>query len=143
MNSERFELLVGHRAMLDKRIYFLMASSGTCIGFALTQTKDLHLHCMHLTIGAALCLWALSFWFGHRSIDALTCIAGYNVDLLEAWDSEARGAAYYPTPEALRRLIDGKNAELEKFQNLQVKTLLLGVLAFVIWQIMLMIQRST
>lgn len=141
MKSEKFDLIVGHRAMLEKRIYFLMAAVGACIGFALTQAKDLHLHCIHMAIGVALCLWAASFWYGHKSIEALTCIAGYNADLLEARESEARGGSF-TAPAKIHELIEAKNQELEKSQDLQVIVLLLGVLAFVIWQILSMVQRS-
>ena len=82
-DSQQMELWRSHHAMQEKIVYFLMASAGACIGFALSQVKDLLLDRSHVALGLALLLWASSFWFGFRRVQLALGVIWSNGDLLK------------------------------------------------------------
>lgn len=48
----------------EKHVNFLLAASGACIAFAVTQTRGAQLSIIHVPLGLALAAWGLSFWLG-------------------------------------------------------------------------------
>lgn len=65
MSSDRpNDYLKQSHDMREKHVNFLLAASGACIAFAVTQTRAEKLTFMHIPLGLAVLSWALSFWFG-------------------------------------------------------------------------------
>ena len=77
MSSDRSnDYLKQSHDMREKHVNFLLAASGACIAFAVTQTRMENLAFVHIPLGLAILCWALSFWFGcmfvrHRSTTLL------------------------------------------------------------------------
>lgn len=140
MNRER-------RALHEKHTYFLMAAAGACIGFAMTQAKDLVWMNEHAALGIALACWGGSFWFGCRHILGLGGHLGANIELLRA--SHGLGEYSQIDPKWLREvrasLTEMLHNESEKgfrVARLQYLLLILGVVGYVEWQILLMLART-
>ena len=81
--DHELELWRAHRAMQEKHTYFLLAAAGACIGFALTQSKDMALSASMYPLGAALALWGVSFLLGCRHIEGALSITFANIGLLK------------------------------------------------------------
>lgn len=136
-----------HRAMQEKLIYFLMAAAGACIGFALTQAKDLTVDREHIALALALILWASSFWFGFKRVQFALGVIWNNVELIRAQtgrhplsgsDPELAGEVV----RLFREQIEGMSTKANRCADFQAGCLILGVLAYVTWQVLLMLQRS-
>lgn len=122
MNNDeaRKELYAAHRAGYEKFVYFLMAASGACIGFALTQHKAPSGLDGELLLCALAC-WGGSFYFGIRAVDQLLCGYRANLDYL----IEIKG-------------LSGSSVKATKFfrqadraHRIQISWLMLGVVIYV------------
>lgn len=141
------ELVKSHKSMKEKSIYFLMAAAGACIGFALTQAKDLKLEWQHAWLATALACWSLSFLFGFWAIRCALAVTWLNGELLQVRSGKhplIRGLAEAKNEAAnlVLDVIESKNSTLLRVEMLQVSLLILGVVAYVVWQVLLMIQRT-
>lgn len=142
-----FELVKVHKSMKEKSIYFLMAASGACIGFALTQAKDLKVESMHYWLAGALMCWALSFMFGFGAIRCVLAVTWHNSSLLQVRSGKHQLVRENPGSRSelakiILQLIESKNTHLLLSEYFQVCLLIIGVAAYVVWQVLLMIQRS-
>lgn len=141
------ELVKSHKSMKEKSIYFLMAASGACIGFALTQAKDLTLEWQHLWLATALACWAISFLCGFGAIRCALAVTWLNGDLLQVRSGKHPHVRGRPdlrnqTADFFLDEIALRNTSLLWAEMCQISLLILGVVAYVVWQVLLMIQRT-
>ncbi len=146
-DSQQMELWRSHHAMQEKIVHFLMASAGACIGFALSQVKDLLLDRSHVALGLALLLWASSFWFGFRRVQLALGVIWSNGDLLKIKSGKHPKVGSNPSHVAaatdmVNSYISEQSSSAVASERLQVVTLILGVASYVVWQLLLMLQRS-
>lgn len=141
------ELVKSHKSMKEKSIYFLMAASGACIGFALTQAKDLKLEWLHVSLAAALACWAISFLCGFGAIRCALAVTWFNSDLLKVRSGKHHLVKGRPElrDEAASFFLEkiaSINTRLLRAEMFQISLLILGVIAYVVWQVLLMKQRT-
>lgn len=146
-HNQAMELNKERRALNEKHTYFLMASAGACIGFAMTQVKDLIWMHEHAALGVALACWGASFWFGCLHIFSVYGHLGANIELLNV----SAGVGEYSQVDpnwrheasvSLKEILGeeaGRGLWAAKFQYL---LLILGVAGYVEWQILLMLART-
>lgn len=145
--GQRIELWRSHQAMQEKLVYFLMAAAGACIGFSLTQAKDLMMETAHTALAVSLLLWAISFWLGFRRMQLALGVIWANADLLKVQSGTHHMAGANPVlmneaESIFREVISEQNDKANAFARWQVLMLILGVVAYVVWQILLMLHRS-
>lgn len=147
MSSEtELEMWKAHRAAQEKFTYFMLAASGACIGFALTQTKDLRLNCDMAWLGAALLAWAGSFYLGCKYAEAGREILLVNKGLLVL---NAGRDPYAGTDvnrvsignEVFQKRLDDLQKDAAGLYRWEFRLLILGVVFYVIWQVLLMSSR--
>ncbi len=146
-SEQELELWRSHRAMLEKHNYFLLAAAGTCIGYALTQSKGLVLSEDLTALGGALLCWALSFWMGCRQAGAAVSVVYTNMVMVKVQQGEDPDAGRHPEAiqlgvQMLREVVDKHNKKLIFATKWQHRFLLVGVVFYVGWQVMLMAGRS-
>ena len=146
-SSQISELAIAHRGMQEKLIHFLMAAAGACIGFALTQAKDLMVERTHLALAMALLLWTASFSFGFGRVQGNLGVILNNIELIRTTSGTHHLTGQNPMlitefAAMLRENIKLINVQSNRYARLQVGALSLGVLSYVIWQFLLMLQRS-
>lgn len=141
------ELNKERRALNEKHTYFLMAAAGTCIGFAMTQAKDLIWMKEHAALGLSLACWGASFWFGCLHIFSITAHLGANIEFLRV----SAGTGEYgqrnlnwrhEASVSLKELLDEESEKGFRVARLQYLLLILGVAGYVEWQILLMLART-
>ena len=66
-DNELMEMHKQHRTGQDKYIYFLLAVAASGIAFSVEKTTGLKLNWSMLPLGAAVILWAISFYFGVKA----------------------------------------------------------------------------
>jgi len=132
--------------MQEKHTYFLLAAAGACIGFALTQSKDMALSASMYPLGAALALWGVSFLLGCRHIEGALSITFANIGLLKMRSGRDPLAGQNPSlialgDQTLQEIIEKKQCVSSRAGRWQNRCLILGVLCYVAWQVLLMQAR--
>ncbi len=140
------ELWRTHRSMQEKQAYFLMAASGACIGFALTQSKDMALTSMMAPLGAALLFWAVSFLLGCRHIEQVLAITFSNLGLIRIQTGRDPRSGRDPQlialgDEVLKEIISDQQTKSVNASKWQSRCLILGTGCYVAWQVLLMHSR--
>lgn len=144
--DKEVELWRTHGTMKEKQTYFLMAAAGACIGFALTQSKDMALSTMMAPLGAALFLWAVSFLLGCRHIEQVLAITYSNLGLIRIQEGRDPRSGRDPElmalgVEVMRDIIDGQQTKSVRASKWQPRCLILGTGCYVAWQVLLMHSR--
>ncbi|WP_303230232.1 hypothetical protein [Comamonas kerstersii] len=121
-----------HRAMSEKLSYTLMTAAGVCIGFALTQAKDLKLECVHVFLVVALLCWAFSFCNGYLRIQYSIQAVLVQASIIQEAINQAEAG----------KVVKVFNGAIDKSAKCQVIFLAVGAVFYVLWQVALMIQRS-
>lgn len=145
--DQKLELWRAHRATQEKHTYFLLAAAGACIGFALTQSKDLHIEWMHIPLAAALLCWASSFWLGCRNVDWTLAVISSNMGLLQIKSGDDPLAGRDPSRislglETVGEIISTQQRSVVSASRWQNRQLIAGVVCYVAWQILLMHSRT-
>ncbi len=68
MTEGEKQIRLEHRQLQEKRIYFLLAAAGACIGFSVTQMDDLNASSSLYLLIASLALCGLSFVAGLKTV---------------------------------------------------------------------------
>ncbi|MEQ8281668.1 MAG: hypothetical protein RIC04_02760 [Parvibaculum sp.] len=121
-----------------KFTYFLLASAGAAIAFALTQTHQQTLAGAHAFLGLALAMWALSFWCG--------CIYLRHVDVMLAANIERvrlQTRFFQQNPDRAAQMIDDVNVTFSNKKRAGIRAsrwqyilLFAGALFFAAWRFM-------
>ncbi|MEF9965742.1 MAG: hypothetical protein RR779_15360 [Comamonas sp.] len=141
------ELTRMHRGLMEKHTYFLLTAAGACIGFAMTQVKDLEPLREHLALALALFCWGLSFWTGCRRVDAVLTHTIQNLEVVRIHNQAGpyEGLDFTALQVEVGAFQSGMKRSNKKAQHnyrLQVLFLLVGVVCYASWQVLLMISRA-
>lgn len=148
MNSDKWiELMQIQQGLQEKHTHVLMAAAGACIGFSLTQAKDLQLLCVHLALALALISWGASFYYGCEHIKYILKYTFKNIDLVQKKERQgkyesSRSVSVEVESIATQQLMEEDSASAYKNYRCQLWLLILGVLFYVSWQILLMVDRT-
>jgi hypothetical protein len=144
MGSESFfEVYRAHRDLQSRYIYTLLAAAAAAIGFAVTQTQTATLGWSHAPLAAAVICWAVSFYCGCRHLGF--AISGLYANAM-ALDAES--GRYQPSPEltadtkSLHELVKTTGAKASDFANWQLRLLIWGSVAFIVWHVGQMYLRA-
>ncbi|MPS30529.1 MAG: hypothetical protein E2576_14455 [Alcaligenaceae bacterium] len=128
-----------HITHLQKHTYFLMASAGACLGFAITQTSTAMLAWPHVPLGIAVLAWGLSVWCGCKFNDRLGLTLYANFGLLEAQQRVLRGqmpAEYGASAvSTIRDAAEGHSDMAAQFGLWQFRLFVWGIIAFLVWHV--------
>ncbi|NUB43643.1 hypothetical protein GEU84_004535 [Fertoebacter nigrum] len=135
--SEQIELHKLHFATREKLIYFLLASAGAAIGFAITLRDSLPLEWPSILVILAIGVWAVSFWAGIRAIMNINHFVYANAGYLKAQNEVPVG--YHPAlfEIATEASFDPIQKRISRWQKLQLYGLVLGALFLMIWRVAL------
>lgn len=141
------EIYKNHVAGQEKQTYFLLAAVGACIGFAITQTKDMALHPMQAPLGAAVAFWGLSFLAGCRHVQARLNVMFVNMELLKLQAGRDPMVGRHPEgiaigTKAFKEAIQERNDASISAANSQFWFLVLGVVCYLAWHILEMWSRT-
>lgn len=145
-DARLYELLKSSQEMRLKYIYFLLAATGACIGFSMTQTKTAPLTSFIAFWGAAQLCWALSFYLGCKALSGFSNSTFANSVVV-------RNA---PISSNIAQTAKQKKEEAQRWTKLFEKTIvgalaahkwqlwlfLVGSLFFIIWHIVEMWRRT-
>lgn len=124
-----------------KFCYFIMAASGSAIGFAITQTKTTAFETHHYIWLAAVIFWALSFFCGIRYISKINSVIFSNVTYLQNKRKIYGGSASQEfelqqlNESKFHEAVSEDNNSLVLYGHAQVYLLLSGALVYVIWHV--------
>ena len=141
--SENLELELSKqfKASQEKYVYFLLAAAASAIGFAMTQSKVEPLHCIHIPLGLAVGLWAVSFISGLRFVEYATSVTFQNQNYLafkrELGSYQDRNAVELLTifKSRLNETVDKQQRKMKFYGELQSWSLLFGALAYIVWHV--------
>lgn len=135
------------RASQDKYVYFMLTASASAIAYALNQAQNRSLSFVLISWGFALLLWGFSFYFGCIHLAYVNSTLFANVDLIKI--QQGRHPEVGTNPQVIKAASDGIHLAIESntkkakiLWNLQFWFFILGVLAYIIWQISEMYFRS-
>ncbi|MEZ8346516.1 hypothetical protein BCT19_04795 [Vibrio splendidus] len=140
MNLEREDSLISaHRESREKTIYFVLAASGSAIGFAMTQTKIESFQPHHYIWLAAICFWATSFLCGIKALEyqkQLTLNNAMSLRSERVSPSELKLVQGPLSPkDALSKVYGRTNKRFNLYERAQLYTLLLGALVYISWHV--------
>lgn len=145
-SDQMMELYRQLRTSQDKYAYFLLASVGASIAFALSQTRDLSLSLSQCPLGLAVLLWGLSFYFGCRHIQYVSSTLYANAELLKVEGGRHPEIGRHPqmmaaASEGIRSAIETNINRSGRLANLQFSFFVTGVIFYVVWHILEMYLR--
>jgi hypothetical protein len=122
----------------DKFIYFILATTASAIGFAITQTKNEALNIFHIPLGIALLLWLSSFYFGLKNIEALNTLTKMNLKYIQICDTINFSAPTKKDLEFKKKMeydlsngIDSQRSKL--YSNLHKNLFFVGIISYICW----------
>ncbi|HHF3072500.1 TPA: hypothetical protein ACPJ1I_004616 [Vibrio diabolicus] len=144
MKLEREDSLINaYRESREKIIYFVLAASGSAIGFAMTQTKMEAFQSHHYIWLAAIFLWATSFLCGIKALDyqkQLTLNNAMSLRSERVPPSELKlPQGPLPPKQALSIVYEQANKRFNLYERAQLYTLLLGALVYISWHVVRML----
>lgn len=145
--SEQMELHKALRESQSKYTYFLLASVGATIGFAITQTKTSTLSVWQIPLGIAVLFWVLSFYYGCRYITYtnLAFYADAEKLRIQSGHHPEVGRDKFIVLAAASGVQKAFEINSNKASNLmlrQFRTFIIGSIAFVFWHIAGMLSRT-
>ncbi len=150
MSDREFELVKISNAAQEKTTYFLMAASGSGIGFALSQTKLEALVSHHYIWLLAVAIWAISFWAGIRftmnanSVKSKNAAYVANLSLLKDCEPSQAFELESLNRKKFKEAVGKHQTRMELWGKIQMYGLLLGAVTYVIWHLVRMfLQVST
>jgi len=146
-NINERELFKVHREEQKKYTYFLLATSGAAIGFAVNQTQSSALTWSQIPLGFAVLCWGLSFFFGCRHVQYVVSNLFANLALfkvqrgehpnLESNSLEERKIA----SQGIREAMESNSNEANRYFKKQFRFLIIGAVLFIVWHILEMFLR--
>ncbi len=150
MSDREFELIKISNAAQEKTTYFLMAASGSGIGFSLSQTKLEALASHHYIWLLAVVIWAISFWAGIRVVMNANNVKLKNatyvgsLNLLKNIEPNEASKLESIAKEKFNDAVGKHQTRMETWGRVQMYGLLLGAVTYVIWHLARMsLQVST
>ncbi len=136
------------RASQEKYVYFMLAASASAIAYALNRAQDRSLSTILIPWGLALLLWGLSFYFGCIYLAYVNSTLFANVELIKVQKGIHPEAGTHPqiieaASDGIRSAIESNSKKASRLGNSQFWFFILGVLAYIAWQILEMYIRST
>lgn len=133
--SELLELHRQHNANREKLTYFLLASAGAAIGFAITLEQQLPFNWPSILVISAITLWAISFWSGIRSLTYMRRFLYVNTKYLET-----RAETHPQLHETLKKAaidisFDPLSSRVMFCESVQLYTLVFGAICMLVWRI--------
>ena len=136
MSTPQNDLRREIRSFREKHSYFLMSAAGASVGFAITQMNDLTARQSNILLLAALVLWAISFYSGHRFLMKDEGLLWANRAYLEEL-ATPEGQAF--GREKMRGLLQKatlpSSKAAERWRKMQMACLVLGAVLFVSWKL--------
>lgn len=128
-NNVKFDSLKTHRENLLRHTYFIMAFTGTAIGYALQRSESAKISWWNFPLVLAVLAWFLSLCFGNRYIENLGLLAKAEHEFL----------IDTPYPPGVAAIAE---SELNKFAartsriyRNQIRLLMAGAIFFVAWRV--------
>lgn len=136
-SQNRLEIYKQHQMAQQKYAYFLLAAVGACVGFALTQTKDLALNVSQTPLVIAMLGWGLSFCCGCLHLRLVQTVMHLNILLLRSQQSGHEPSEWEEVERDTMKRARKSGAAL----SWQLGFFAIGVVAYVYWHISEMIAR--
>jgi hypothetical protein len=139
MANEAGELANAHRETAIKYTYFLLATAGAAIAFALNQTHGRALSWSQVPLGAAVVCWGIGFYAGCQRVSHVAAGLVGNVRLFEIDAGHAVGTD--PTrKEVARKQVEGNlsdhNRGAVRNWYRQSRLLVAGAVMYVTWHVL-------
>jgi hypothetical protein len=133
--SEIVELHKLHTANREKLTYFLMASAGAAIGFAITLEQTLPFSWPSVLVISSITIWALSFWSGIWALTYTRRFLYVNAKYLET-KFETRPELHADLKKAATEIsLDPLSSKIERCEYFQLYSLVLGATFMLVWRI--------
>jgi hypothetical protein len=146
-DNDLMELHKQHRTGQDKYSYFLLAVAASGIAFSIEKTSGLNLSWSMLPLGLAVIMWALSFYFGCKSLYWIQSSILANYSLLQLYkgvhstqpnDPQVLNAAI----KGVTKAFDSNVSKATFYDRWQFYLLIIGAVGFIAWHITEMIIRT-
>ena len=135
MSDEKIELVRLQHAATEKKVYFLLASAGAAIGFAMTQTNQLPLEWPNQPIFAAIALWCMSFLFGLKALRKRREFISANSMLLHMQGENHPSLQGAIKEVAEKTQFDPLGKSLKRSEFWQLATLAAGAVSLLFWKV--------
>jgi len=135
MGEQREELFRQHHASIEKLSYFLLASAGTSIGFAITLQDVIFLMWPDLLLIASICIWSISFWSGTRVILSRRRLIYLNDMYLVELENSPPHAQEFVRKTVKDIAFDPMQMKISRWSKLQMLSLVLGAIILLCWRI--------
>jgi hypothetical protein len=145
--KEILEIFNLHHSNQKRYIYFLLAVNAAAIGFTVQKLENYYLSWWLLPVACAIITWGISFYFGCKTINWVQAALYANYNLLRLKNGTHPEQPNHP--QLAQAAIEGvdnalnDNAKKTDFYGVwQFRTLILGAVLFIIWQILELIHKS-
>ena len=126
MNERELNVWLERRRLEEKRLYFLLASAGTCIGFAITQIDTVVSAASASWLVVALVLFALSFASGLRMLSLDDKVLRANNVMLAQFNANHPSLHETIREIADERVFNDVGPKIAKLRRAQVLSLVIG-----------------
>lgn len=132
------------RNQQQKYIYYIIALSVACIGFAVDKSMDQPLRLVQIPLGVSVLSWGLCIYFGFSHIQKTLAVMTHNSDCLEL-EMSARLSKDQQKIEQAEKCWDDitrKSEEGIDLARFQYWCFFFGIVAFVTWHVLEMYYRT-
>ena len=138
MSDERNQLYQDFRQLQDRHSYFLLASAGTAIGYALTRSEGATFDWNLMPLVAAIVFWGFSFYAGCKVVYVTGSAVFANMGYLNALNDPTNPYGPAAVREVfMEQILPQFNKRSQRWRNWQLRSLLIGALLYSTWQLVL------
>lgn len=146
-SDAQHEVYRAHRELQNKYTYFLLASVGAAIGFALNQTQDASIAWNHLPLGIAVLLWGGSFCCGCYHLGYVDTTLYANSEMLWIEAGMHPGVGNHPqyvqaASEGICQAIEHNSDAASRLGHWQFRLLIAGAIFYILWHVLEMSLRA-
>lgn len=140
INEAQRDLFRILRESQNRYTYFLLAAAGAAIGFSLSQTHGSALDWHHISLAAAVALWAGSFFSGCRYLAYVNSTLYSNGELLRIQSGQHPEVGTHPAyvaaaSEGLRKALESNSEAANWWGHWQFRLLAAGAGCYVAWHV--------
>lgn len=135
MTEQSSQLVVAHREAKHKFIYFLLASAGASIGFAISINSKLPLSWPSVLVITAILFWALSFACGIRAITLHHRMIAANSQFLKQLAQVPNAQKEGYIQDAEKKVFQPQGDRLNCWETAQIVSIGFGALLLMAWRI--------
>ena len=143
MEEIQQQIIKEHKERQEKFVYYIIALTVSCIGFAIYNTLDAKLQFIQIPLGIAVLSWGISVYCGIKFLKTVLALLYDNIRYYDVKNGNDRDIGSNPEKikiavSVIKPILLDRANKVSIFFNWQVRLFYSGIIFFIVWRIIVM-----